>query len=42
MTLFAYITENCADGARTHSLTDDIERLREQVEATQSLSVAAH
>ncbi len=38
MTLFVYTTGTCADDARKHSLTDDLQRFAERVENTQSRS----
>lgn len=38
MTLFVYITDECRTGARRHSVTEIVERLRANVEETQSLS----
>ena len=39
MTLFVYVTEDCQSDAQTHGLTDEVDRFREKVEATQSTSL---
>jgi len=38
MALFVYITDSCREDARTHALSDEIERLKERIESTQSTS----
>lgn len=38
MTIFAYVSKRCEDDARAHAVTDAVERMRSQVEASQSLS----
>lgn len=38
MALFVYISNACREDARTHSLSDEIERLKERIESTQSVS----
>jgi len=38
MALFVYITESCRNDARRHSLSDEIDRLKERVESSQSVS----
>ncbi len=38
MTLFAYVSDECRDGARKHALSEIIERLKSDVEERQSLS----
>lgn len=39
MPLFVYVTENCRNDARTHSLTGEVERLQERVEEAQSVGL---
>jgi len=39
MALFVYVTGNCEQEARTHSLWPEVERFRDRVEATQSTSL---
>lgn len=39
MALFVYVTRNCEEEARTHSLWPEVERFRDRVEATQSTSL---
>lgn len=38
MTLFVYVTRECEGNAQVHGLTDDVKRLEERVESTQSTS----
>lgn len=38
MAIFVYVTERCVEDAKTHGLVDEINRLRERVESTQSTS----
>lgn len=39
MALFVFITENCKDDMTTHSLGSEVDRFRERVEETQSISL---
>jgi tetratricopeptide (TPR) repeat protein len=39
MTLFVYITDSCADDAQSHGMSDDLQRFKDKVEATQSTSL---
>ena len=38
MTLFVYVTEQCRVEARAHTIADDVERVRLNIEERQSLS----
>lgn len=39
MALFVFVAENCRNDAHTHSLLDEVERFKERVEITQSISL---